>query len=186
MLPGPCTRTGASLSRLDHGAGGPENPSRLQDSFASLPRTNIYVRLDCEYSCYSRAECLFRIRPDMGNNRHNAGLPDAAGGPMSAHAPPWRPVLLGRSNRPVSRCGGYRRREAVLTGSGAGHNQSRVSRVRRSAALALMLALPGAGCQTGARSPGSDGSVSTSAPAATASVPTPAGWNVLCFLRSAS
>jgi hypothetical protein len=74
--------------------------------------------------------------------------------------------------------------------SGAGHDQHRVSRVRRASALALMLVLVGAGCQAGARSPGPGRSVATSpsaptvsAPAPTASVPAPTGggtYSVFC------
>jgi hypothetical protein len=60
-------------------------------------------------------------------------------------------------------------------GSGAGHSRHRDNRVRRAAALAILLALAGEGCQTGARSPASGGGVSTPAPAPTVSVPAPAG-----------
>ena len=64
--------------------------------------------------------------------------------------------------------------------SGAAHNQSRVGRVRRAAGLAILLALAGAGCQMGARSPGSSGGASTSArtvsvPPSTVPVPGPTG-----------
>jgi Zn-dependent protease with chaperone function len=87
------------------------------------------------------------------------------------------------SNRPVSRYGRHRRRrEAALMGSGTGHSRPRASRVRRAAALAILLALADAGCQTGGHARASGGGVSSSAPARTvsapartASVPGPAG-----------
>jgi hypothetical protein len=64
----------------------------------------------------------------------------------------------------------------------AGHSRPRASPVRRAAALAILLALAGAGCQTGGHARASGGGVSSSAsartvsaPARTTSVPAPAG-----------
>jgi len=79
-------------------------------------------------------------------------------------------------------------------GSGTPHHRSEVGRVLRASALALMLALAGAGCQTGARSPRPGRGVSTSPQAPTVSAPAPRavgvgsrrGWNVLCVLRGFS
>lgn len=62
----------------------------------------------------------------------------------------------------------------MLMGLPAGHAAPRASRFRSAAALAILLALAGAGCQTGARSPGSSGGASASAPSAPASAPAPA------------
>ncbi len=62
-----------------------------------------------------------------------------------------------------------------MAGSGAVHDQPRVSHVRRASALAMMLALAGTGCQTGARSPGPGGGVSTPLPTRTVPVPAPTG-----------